>query len=158
MHEPIHLHITHAQIGKIRRGQPIQIPHAHIGHPQGHVFRHLHPETHKKLVKAYHARKGARVHLTESELEGTGLFDVIKKGVQFVAKHADVLKPLATTVLDTGAHFIPGAAPYRETIRKYTGVGIKRRIAKRKVTPRRISGSHKKMSGGSLVPAGYAGF
>jgi len=169
MHDPIRLHITHSQLAKIRNGHPIQIPHAHIGHPQGAVFRHLHPETHKKLARAYHARKGARVHLTHAELEGTGFLDTIRKVGQFIGQHANVLKPLATAALDAGAHFIPAAAPIREGIRKYTGVGIARRATHSLTGPRprrRASITHSLAGprpahhavGGGIVPAGYAGF
>jgi len=156
MSSAIQLHISPAQIAKVKRGQPIQIPHHAIGHAQGHTFRHLHPETHKKITKAYRARKGVRVQFTPAELEGTGFMDFIKKAGEFIVKNKNVLKPLATAVLDTGAQFIPGAAPYREGIRKFTGVGIKPRKAP--VRRKRATVPKSSMNGRGVIPAGYAGF
>ncbi len=159
MNGPIQLRITHSQLQKIKRGQCIQIPNAHICNAQGHKFANLHPETQKKLLKAHRAKKGARVHITPAELEGTGLMDVIKKVGSFVQKHGNVLKPLATAGLDTLSHFVPATTPYREGFRDLTGVGVKPRKApakKRKApTRRRISN---KMTGSGLIPAGYGGF
>jgi len=148
MSEPIHLHITRPQIAKIRRGQPIQVSYNSIGNTNGVKFTNLHPLTRKKLVQAYKAKKGARVHITESELEGTGLLDFAKKAFSFVKKNANVLKPLATAVLDTGAQLVPSLQPAREGVRNLTGVGTRRKAPMRR----------KAACGKGIIPAGYAGF
>jgi hypothetical protein len=99
-------------------------------------------------MKAHRLRKGARVHLTESELEGTGLLDVLKKVGRFFVKNKTILKPIASAVLDAGAAMYPQFAPARGAIKASTGVGIKRRAA-----PKRRS-----MRGEGIIPAGYGGF
>ena len=123
-HHPIKLHISHNQVAKIRRGEPIQLKHEHIGHPHGHVFHHLHPMNLEKIHKAHRKGAGIRVQLTEPELHGTGLLDSIKKGIKWIGQHSGVLKPLASAALDAGAHFFPGAQGARSMVRDLTGVGI----------------------------------
>jgi hypothetical protein len=152
MHAPLNLRITPAQVRKIRSGHPIQIAHSSIAHPQGATFTKLHPETYKKLAKAHTARKGARVHLTEAELEGTGLMDVVRKIGAFISKHKAIIKPIASAVLDVGATAYPAFAAPRAQIRQLTGVGVapKRKAPKRKAP--------KCMAGRGVIPAGYAGF
>ena len=179
-HHPIKLHISHNQVARIRAGHPVQIKHEHIGHAHGSIFRHLHPTNLEKIHKAHRGRRGVRVHLTHAELHGTGLLDSIKKGVNFVRKHAGVLKPIASAVLDAGAHFFPEASPLRQQVRHYTGVGIhgepqhfsepthfpggsdfhmapKHRAHKKKSTKKKVHHmTTRSMMGHGIVPAGFS--
>lgn len=113
---PIKLNLTHHQIRKAHAGHPIQIPHHAIG---SGVTVHVHPETHKKLVKAHHGRKGARIHLTHHELAGSGFLDVLKK----------VASPVISGLAGVAGEIFPSHKDtinkVREGIRSATGYGIR---------------------------------
>lgn len=173
-HHPVKLHISHNQVLKIKRGEPIQIKHEHIGHHQGATFTNLHPSNLDKLHRAHRARKGVRLHLTHHELEGTGLLDWLKKAGSWVSKHSGVLKPIASAALDAGSYFFPEAMPARAFIKKTTGVGIHPSHAgiagfSHGMDPMMHHESHfktvthhkkkaKKSKGRGIIPAGYSGF
>ena len=168
MHAPLKLHISQAQLHKIRAGHPIQIRFEHIDHPNGIIFQHLHPMNHAKIHKAYRLRKGVRIHITPEEFEGTGFKEWLQKAGHWLKKNAPVLKPIATTILDAGASFYPAYAPARSSFRKLTGVGMHdpshfvgepvehydggRRFADRKKKVRA------KPKGRGIIPAGYSSF
>ena len=169
MHEPLPLHITRAQLHKLRAGHQIQIKHEHIGHPHGIVFRHLHPETHRKILKAYHAHKGVRIHITEPEFEGTGVREFFQKAKRWFQKNEKYIKPIASTVMDIGAEVFPKFAPARAVIRQTTGYGIENRpthfvgqpmegYGEAHYTHARAKKHKRRMRGDGVIPAGYAGF
>ena len=134
-HEPIHILLSKNQIHKIKRGEQIQIPHHNISHHQGFKFTKLHPENLAKLRKAYHHKKGVRLHLAHHELEGTGLWDDIK------AVFNKYVKPVLSTVGDTVANALsytnPELAPViqgiRGGIKNVTGVGLHNKKASKRV-------------------------
>lgn len=171
-HAAIKLHISPAQLAKVNAGKPIQLKHEHINHAHGHSFTHLHPTNLAKIKSAHRSKKGVRVHLTYPELEGTGLWDVLKKGWNWVKKNKDILKPIASAALDAGAAFVPEAAPLRGIVKTMTGVGIEQAHPSKSVKgPQFFPGQHveaspsfimkkpakrsRKKLGKGIVPAGY---
>lgn len=115
MHK-VKLSLSKDQIRKAARGQQIQVKAGDIG--VGHECL-VHPETYKKLVSAHKRKCGARIHMTSSELEGSGFMDFLKtiaspvlSGLQGVAKE---IFPSHKGTIDS----------IREGIRGATGYGIK---------------------------------
>jgi hypothetical protein len=171
MHDPIRLYITKAQLTRARAGHQIQIKHEHIGHSQGLMFQHLHPETHRKIVKAYHARKGVRMHLTDQELEGTGAREFFQKVGRWFKKNEHFIKPIVSTALDIGAQAVPKFAPARAVVKQVTGYGISGRPTRfvgqpiegygemeyAQPKPKRLP-RPKRRTGRGIIPAGYSGF
>lgn len=113
---PIKLNLSHHQIRKAHAGHQIQVHHSDIG--VGHVV-HVHPETHKKLLKAHASRKGARVHITHHELAGSGFMDVLKK----------VASPVLSGIAGVAGELFPSHKDtinkVREGIRGATGYGVR---------------------------------
>lgn len=123
-HQPVKLHFSKSQIAKIRKGMPIQLAAHAIGNINGHSFQTLHPSNLQKLSKANRSGKGVRITLTPAELEGTGILDALRSGFNWIKKNSNVLKPIASAVLDAGASFYPASAPVRGLVKKLTGVGV----------------------------------
>ena len=164
-HHPVKLYLSTAQLSKVRNGHSIQLPANAIGHSSGVQFQTLHPSNLTKLSKAHRSGKGVRITLTPAELEGTGILDALRSGYKWIKKNSNILKPIASAVLDAGATFYPAAAPARGLVKKLTGVGPMpqgpqyfpggqfeefapiRRTIKRKA-PKRTRGS-------GIIPAGY---
>jgi len=119
----VHLHLTHTQIAKVKKREPIQISHHAIGHPQGTKFHHIHPENMKKLQHAHKHKKGVRLHLTPAECHGTGFFQDVGN---FFKKNAtpilDTLEKGATALFPEFSPLISGA---RQGIKAVTGKGLK---------------------------------
>ncbi|NTW91039.1 MAG: hypothetical protein HGA35_03785 [Erysipelotrichaceae bacterium] len=170
-HAPLHLKISHAQVLKARRGFPIQISADSIGHPQGCPFTNLHPLTHKKLMDAKRLRKGARVMLSESELEGSGIKEFFGKVKNFFVKNKEFIKPLASAAMDLGAQLYPQAQPLRQTIKAKTGWGemvqtesgfpstpVVKKTPKRKTGAKRSTKKSACSKGAGMIPAGYSGY
>lgn len=126
---PTHLHLSHHQIQKARRGHPIQLSAGAL-HKNTHMI-HLHPENHKKVMRAKKAKKGVRIHLGEHELHASGFFDKlkdfgqkVKKGFQVVKEkvidtpfYQQTIKPLARKAVDMAIDtYVP--APYKDVAHK----------------------------------------
>ena len=132
----VKLNLSHAQIRKAKAGHPIQLKHSDIG--VGHGI-HVHPETHKKLVAAHKARKGARIHLTHHELAGAGFLDVLKS----------VASPVLSGLAGVAGELFPSHKDtinkVREGVRTATGYGIKKHTkhhGKKKVAPKKMKFMH----------------
>lgn len=131
----VKLNLSHAQIRKAKAGLPIQLKHSDIG--VGHGI-HVHPETHKKLVAAHKARKGARIHLTHHELAGAGFLDVLKS----------VASPVLSGLAGVAGELFPSHKDtinkVREGVRTATGYGIKKHTkhGKKKVAPKKMKFMH----------------
>lgn len=106
-YKPAKLDLTDAQIKKIIRQEPIRITAKQIGTGSKVVL--LHPENHARLSKAKNAGRGAVLYMSpgevlatvESEMEGTGLFDSIWRGLKSGYKW--VKKNIVDTDLYQGA-------------------------------------------------------
>lgn len=162
MHDPIGLYITKAQLTRARTGKQIQLKHEHIGNPKGLIFQHLHPETYNKIAKAYHARKGVRIHITAKELEGTGAREFFQKVGKWFKKNERFIKPIVSTALDIGAQAVPKFAPARVAFKGLTGYGDAPNRPTR-FTGQPIEGygemrRPKRRTGRGIIPAGYSGF
>jgi hypothetical protein len=127
----VKLNLSHAQIRKAKAGHPIQLKHSDIG--VGHGI-HVHPETHKKLVAAHKARKGARIHLTHHELAGAGFLDVLKS----------VASPVLSGIAGVAGELFPSHKDtinkVREGVRTATGYGIKKHPKKK--SPKKVKFMH----------------
>ncbi len=138
---------------------------------------HVHPEVHEKLMKAKHARKGARFHHTHHEMlgdlhfmQGGSIWSSIR---HFFTKNWDVIKPVVSRVADIA---VPAAATYfghpefaapvRAGVKKITGVGMSKHHERHGHRPAKGSAEakarmakvraakHKGSHGGSFLPAG----
>ena len=143
-------------------------------HHRHHLL--LHPENHKKLHKARKERKGVHLELTGDEIRGSGVFgDIlngigkvgstvyngVKKGVDFIGKHKDLIGSIA----DVGTALVgPEAIPYRAGLKEITGIGIhkthhksKEETYKKRVAALKKAREAKKhhSKGGSFLAAGY---
>ena len=125
-HAPLKLHLSHHQLGKIRRGEPIQLKHEHIGHPRGITFTHLHPINHAKIVKAHGQRRGVRVHITHPEMHGTGFLDVLK----------GIASPVLSGLAGVAGELFPSHKDtinkVRQGIKDVTGYGIRHKRGRKK--------------------------
>lgn len=87
-YKPAKLDLSEAQIKKIIRQEPIRITAKQIGTGSKVVL--LHPENHARLSKAKNANRGAVIHMSpgevlatvESEMDGTGFFGDLWKGLK----------------------------------------------------------------------------
>ena len=87
--EKLQLHISPAQMNKIKKGLPIQIAHKSMGADKGKVVISLKPEKAKKMLSAFKRGKGLRIQMDEDEVRASGLFDSVVKKVKSVAKKAE---------------------------------------------------------------------
>jgi hypothetical protein len=81
------LTLNESQAGKLVRRQPVQLKHSQLL-PEHRHYLMLHPETHKRAMKAMAAGKGLRITLTPEEIEasGSGFFDLLKKAANVASK------------------------------------------------------------------------
>ena len=75
--EQIQIHISPAQLSKIKRGLPIQLKHDSMG--SGDMVIAVHPDKAKKMMSAYKRGKGLRIQMDEDEVRASGLLDGIKR-------------------------------------------------------------------------------
>ena len=87
--EKLQLHISPAQMTKIKKGLPIQIAHKSMGADKGNVVISLKPEKAKKMLSAFKRGKGLRIHMDEDEVRASGFFSGIAKKVKSVANKAE---------------------------------------------------------------------
>jgi hypothetical protein len=132
----IKIALTKAQINKIKLGRRFQIPHHAIHNPndsvEGFTLTNLHPDNVEKLIKAKKNKKSARITLSESEIEGSGIKEFFQGVGRFFKNNWGTIKPIVSTVLDMGAPALakafPEAAPAilsgRQLIKQTTGVGV----------------------------------
>jgi len=113
---PVSLHLSKAQVCKAAQGRPIQISAANL--LKGTHTIHVHPENHKKIQKAKRANKGCRFHLSNHEMEGSGLFDWLKNAWSTVKNkvidtpfYQNTVRPIAKQgVNQLIDKFVPSAA------------------------------------------------
>lgn len=141
----VKLNLSKDQIRKASRGLQIQVKASDIG--KGHECL-VHPETYKKLKSAHQKGIGARIHLTASELEGSGFMDILKtiaspvlSGLQGVAKE---IFPSHKGTIDS----------IREGIRGATGYGIKPKAIKGFSNGPNYFPGQKVKKGGGINPSG----
>lgn len=108
--------ISKNQADKIRRGHPIQLSRSALS--GGNIPLVLHPENHKKVMKAKRLRKGVRLQLSPSEIDasGEGLKELLEKGKKFIKEHGPQVRKILTKGLKKAipamANAInPGLAP-----------------------------------------------
>ena len=75
--EQIQIHISPAQLSKIKKGMPIQIKHDSMG--SGDMVIAVHPDKAKKMMSAYKRGKGLRIQMDEDEVRASGLLGSLKK-------------------------------------------------------------------------------
>lgn len=127
--------LSHAQALKVLHGKPVRLTHSQLNKGPAHYF---HPETHKKLVKAYESGKGCQIHMSEgavlrthqSGLSGSGFWGDLWRGVKSAAKGVggflkDNWKPILSGALDGVATAVgPEAIPLRGLVKTVSGVGM----------------------------------
>jgi len=108
MLEEIKLELSQPQVKKLATGGIVQIKPAMVG--KGMPL-YVEKKTASKIRRAAMKGKGARLKLSPMEIEGSGLFDVIKKGWNALKKSGvvrPVLKAAAKTVLPALATAVGG--------------------------------------------------
>jgi len=75
--EQMQIHITPAQLTKIKKGLPIQLKHGSMG--SGDMVIAVHPDKARKMMSAYKRGKGLRIQMDENEVRASGLLDGIKR-------------------------------------------------------------------------------
>jgi len=135
MYTDFKVDLTHAQGHKVLHDKPVRLSHEQLGRGHTHYF---HPETYKKLIKAYNAGKGHTLHMTHGEvlrthqtgLSGSGFWGNLWSGVKAAAKGIggflkDNWKPILSGTLDGIATAAgPEAAPLRGLVKSVSGVGM----------------------------------
>ena len=106
--EKLQLHISPAQMSKIKKGLPIQIAHKSMGADKGNVVISLKPEKAKKMMSAFKRGKGLRIQMDEDEVRGSGFLDSVKKVAKSVEKTAvdvgnKVAKPVKKVISEIPA-------------------------------------------------------
>jgi len=173
-HHPVKLHLSENQIRKILANKPISVKNEHINHPQGAHFVNLHPLNLDKLHKAHKSGRGTRLHITQHECQGSGIWDWIKKGAKFVSDNWSDIQPYVSKAVDFGANqlaqsagqYAPIVRSGRALLKSTTGVGInmhpthfpgqhefQMRTHKKKTTHKK-----KQSHGYGIIPAGYSSF
>ena len=98
------------------KGKPVQISHANLH--RNTMTVHLHPENHKKVMKAKRAKKGVRLQLSHQELHASGILDFFRNIGSKIADGANwiknniidsqpyqaVVKPIATELVNKVAN------------------------------------------------------
>lgn len=138
------LNLTPAQARSSASGKAIKVKASQIDSGDKIVF--VHPVNYKLLMKSKKAGKGCTLTLSPGEIEatrqsdmmGSGIFDFLKKGWNWVKNNWDsTLRPIASAIADVGVPALATAvgAPQlagvaRSGLRDITGVGIEGKPAK----------------------------
>jgi hypothetical protein len=123
---PLSVFISQNQARKLVKGKPVQLSHSALS--QGHnVKMMVHPSTHKRVQKALRNNKGTRIILSQSEIDGSGIFDFLKNAASWVKKNiidTDLyqknVRPIARELVKTGVSLIPGPQLARDVATKGT--------------------------------------
>jgi hypothetical protein len=155
MYKQIKLSLTSAQAKKAVTGKSIRIKADQIDSGDSTLF--LHPTNYKIIMKAKKLGRGATIELSAgeieatkmSDLEGTGVFDFLKKGYDWVKGNWGSIKPVLSAVGDAVATIAPQTAPVRGLVKGLTGVGITKgsQEAKEKMAMLRSMRGKKKTKG-----------
>ena len=133
VYKPYKLNLTKAQIVKAVGGKAIRLKSTQLNTGSFIIF--LHPSNYKLILDAVKKSKGVTLPglspgeikaTQESEMEGTGLFDFLKKGYNWVKNNWGSIKPVLSAVGDAVATLVPGTAVARGQIKTLTGVGLKK--------------------------------
>lgn len=149
------LDLTPAQAKASANGKAIKVKSSQIDSGSNVIM--LHPVNHKMLTKSKTSGKGCTLRLSpgeiyatqQSELEGTGIFDFLKKGYNWVKNNWGSIKPVLSSVGDAVATIAPQTAPVRGAVKALTGIGIEGKPAKKKL----IKGSDEAKSRMSAIRA-----
>lgn len=131
VYKPYKLNLTKAQQTKAAAGKSIRLKRDQLD--SGNYIILLHPSNYKLIVDAVRKNKGltlpglspGEIKATiDSDMDGSGVFDWLKKGFNWVKNNWGVIKPVVSAVGDAVAATVPGAAAPRAAVRQLTGVGI----------------------------------
>lgn len=138
-YKPATVDFTTKQIEQMAKGKPVRLTHNQLN--KGNKVILLHPENHNKLSKAYMSGRGCNMHIAEGEvmathksnMDGTGFFDVLKKGFNFL-KDSGIGSILADTAQAAATPFVgPQIADIgRKILKNTTGVGMAKKRVSRK--------------------------
>lgn len=140
MYKTLKLDLTPAQAKASASGKAIKVKASQID--SGSNVLLLHPVNHKMLTKSKASGKGCTLTLSpgeitatqQSDMEGTGIFDFLKKGYNFVKNNWGAIKPIVSAVGDAVAPaFGPTGVAVRGLVKEVTGVGIEAKPAKKKL-------------------------
>lgn len=135
-YKPAKIDFTQAQVSKMLKGQPVRLTSSQIG--CGSKVMMLHPANHSLLSKASVSKKGCVLHPSKGEIQatinstmdGTGFFDTLKKGFNFL-KDSGVLSSVVDMAVQpltamAGPQFGALVQPARNLLKQTTGVGARR--------------------------------
>jgi hypothetical protein len=138
-YKPATVDFTTKQIEQMAKGKPVRLTHNQLG--KGNKVILLHPENHNKLSKAYMSGRGCNMHIAEGEvmathksnMDGTGFFDTIKKGLSYL-KDSGIASILADSLQTAATPFVGETAANlgRKILKGTTGVGVPKKRVSRK--------------------------
>ena len=85
-YHPVQVHLSSAQKKRLLNGYIVSLKHTHIG--KGNTKVHVTGMQHKRMLTAVRNSKGMRLGMSRPQLNhnlkhGSGIFDVIKKGIAY---------------------------------------------------------------------------
>lgn len=163
VYKPAKIDFTDKQIQAMVKGKPVRLSHSQIG--KGEKVIMLHPENHLKLSKAYTKGRGCVLHVAdgeinathESDMEGTGFFKDLWKGVKKVfgvLKDSGALTTLADMAVAplsaiTGQPALVNAG--RKIVKDVGGFGVCEKQAAPIKKRARVSRKTNSLMGGSML-------
>jgi len=111
---PLSVFVSMNQARKLVKGKPVQLSHSAL--TQGHnVKMMLHPVNAKKVQRAIKNKKGTRLQLSQSEIDGGSLWDFLKSAGSWIKSniidqpfYKSSVKPLVRGLVDVGTSMVPG--------------------------------------------------
>lgn len=134
VYKPYRLNLTKAQITKAAAGKPLRLKYDQLNN--GNYIILLHPSNYKLIVDALKKNKGVTIPglspgeiqaTKDSDMEGTGIFDWLKKAYNWTKNNWGTIKPVLSSVGDAVATLVPGAAVPRAQFKALTGVGLRQK-------------------------------
>ena len=133
VYKPMKLALSKGQKMNAVKSKPIRLMHNQLN--SGNEVILLHPVNYQQIQKAMKHNRGVTLQISpgeieatkSSDLQGTGIFDFVKKGWDWVKNNWSSIKPVVSTIADVIAPTLgPEAVAVRQGVKAITGVGLKK--------------------------------